>query len=96
MFAKLAVVVLSCGTIAAALLAQRHAHVQAQSELTQAQLRINKQDERLWMLRTKIGERITPYQVESLSAGIVPLHPIDPYVAWDPNRIQQLAEASQP
>jgi len=78
-FSKLALVILSGGLIGVSVLGLRHQRSQAQSELTQAQLRINRQDERLWLLRTRIAQRVTPRQIETLTAGLVDLHPIDPF-----------------
>lgn len=76
MFWKLLAVIVTFAVCAASLLAARHQRTQALSEITQAQLRINRQDERLWGLRSRIGERITPPRVERLTAGLIDLHPI--------------------
>ncbi|MBS0196887.1 MAG: hypothetical protein JSR77_09025 [Planctomycetes bacterium] len=81
MFWKLTVLVLSVGLCGSWLLSLRHNRIQALSELTQAQLRINRQDEKLWLLRARIAERITPPQIEQMCADIGPLHPILPYGA---------------
>jgi hypothetical protein len=52
------------------------------SELAQTQLRIQQEDERLWVLRARIAERITPSEVERLAADVGPLRPlVDPVIA---------------
>jgi hypothetical protein len=59
----------------------RTSRLQVASELAQTQLRIDREDERLWILRARIAERITPSEVERLAADI-PLRPlIDPVLA---------------
>ena len=92
MFAKLAVVILSFAACGAWLLSLRHERVQALSEATQAQLRIDRKDERLWMLRTKIAQRITPPQIEQMTAGLIDLQPIAPYKALTQEQLALLTD----
>lgn len=79
MFWRMTCLVACAATLGGWVLTLRHNRVQALSELTQAQLRINRQDERLWHLRTLIAARITPPEVERLCADLGPLTPILPY-----------------
>jgi hypothetical protein len=80
-FAKLVAVVLALGACACTLLALRQSRLEVASELAQTQLRIQQEDERLWVLRARIAERITPSEVERLAADI-PLRPlVDPVMA---------------
>lgn len=60
MFAKLCAVILALGVVACSLLALRQSRLQAASELTQSQLRIQRLDERLWALRSEIASRVAP------------------------------------
>lgn len=92
MFAKLVVVVISFATMGAWLLSLRHERIQALSETTQAQLRIDRKDERLWMLRTKIAQRITPPQIEQMTAGLLDLQPIAPYKALTREQLAALTD----
>jgi len=75
-FAKLVAVVLALGACGSGLLALRQSRLQVASELTAAQLRINAADERLWLLRARIAERVTPERIELMAADVGPLHPI--------------------
>jgi outer membrane biosynthesis protein TonB len=77
-FGKLLLVVATCGLLGAWLLALRQERVQVSSEIARAQLRVNKQDETLWILRARIARQVTPREVERLSANLGPLHPILP------------------
>lgn len=92
MFAKLVVVVISFAIMGAWLLSLRHERIQALSETTQAQLRIDRKDERLWMLRTKIAQRITPPQIEQMTAGLLDLQPIAPYKALTREQLAALTD----
>lgn len=76
MFVKLSAVVLSVGVCACGLLALRQQRLQAAHELTQAQLRIRQQDEKLWTLRTRIASEVTPQKIEKLAAGFGQLRPM--------------------
>ncbi|MBX3381928.1 MAG: hypothetical protein KF864_00300 [Phycisphaeraceae bacterium] len=78
MFGKLLLVVATCGLLGAWLLSLRQERVQINSEIARAQLRVNKQDETLWLLRARIARQVTPREVERLAANIGPLHPIIP------------------
>ncbi|MBX3410555.1 MAG: hypothetical protein KF859_11790 [Phycisphaeraceae bacterium] len=78
MFGKLLLVVATCGLLGAWLLSLRQERVQISSEIARAQLRVNKQDETLWLLRARIARQVTPREVERLAANIGPLHPIVP------------------
>lgn len=81
MFWRLAGLVVSVAVCGMWVLSLRHNRVQAQSELTQAQLRVNRQDERLWVLRSRIAGKVTPPEIERLclDAEVGPLHAILPY-----------------
>ena len=70
MFAKLVAVVLVLGACGCALLALRQSRLQVASELAQTQLRIEQEDERLWVLRARIAERVTPEQVEQMASDV--------------------------
>lgn len=74
-FAKLAVLILSIGACACALLAARQLRLQAVHELTQARVRIMDQDARLWRLRAEIGARVVPERVERMAARLAPIDP---------------------
>jgi len=91
-FWKLLVLILSFSLFAAWLLTLRQERAQALSEITQAQLRINRQDERLWMLRSRIGERITPPNIEQLTSGLIELHPISPANSLSQAELARLAD----
>src|SRR5207237_9800977 len=92
-FAKLVAVVLTLGACGCALLALRQSRLQVASELAQTQLRVQQEDERLWVLRARIAERITPSEVEKLAADVGPLRPlVDPILAPSkpsPTRVAQ-------
>lgn len=94
MFAKFAAMITFFALCAASLLSMRQERLQALSEMTQAQLRINRQDDRLWMLRTKIAERITPPQIEQMTAGLVDLQPIAPYKALTKEQLAALTDGA--
>lgn len=83
MFAKLVAVIFSIGICACALLAMRQSRLQAASEVAQAQLRISELDERLWMLRARIAEGVTPVQVERMAAGLGRMTPATSVAGWD-------------
>jgi len=91
-FGKLATLIACIAACGGWLLSLRHERVQALSELTQAQLRINRQDERLWMLRTQVAERTTPPRIEQLAAGLVDLHPIIPSDVFTPDQLAMMAQ----
>jgi hypothetical protein len=88
MTAKIAVVVVAFGLIAAGLLSTRQSRLQAAHEVTAARLRIREHDERLLELRSQIAARVTPGSVRALLAWsaevgpMVPLaervHPLEP------------------
>ncbi len=92
MFGKLATLIACVAACGGWLLSLRHERVQAFSELTQAQLRINRQDERLWMLRTQVAERITPPRIEALAAGMVELQPIIPSQVFTPDQLTMMKQ----
>lgn len=76
MFSKLAFIVLSLGVTACSLLAMRQSRLQVASELTQAQLRINQADDRLWLLRARIAESVSPDRVQAMTDTLGPLDPV--------------------
>jgi hypothetical protein len=78
-FPKLVAVVVALGACGCTLLALRQSRLQVASEIAQTQIRINREDERLWVLRARIAERVTPEQVERLAEG-VDLRPLVPPV----------------
>lgn len=94
MFGKLATLIACIAACGGWLLSLRHERVQALSELTQAQLRINRQDERLWMLRTQVAERTTPPRIQELAAGIVDLKPIIPSDVFTPDQLRMMASGT--
>jgi hypothetical protein len=79
-FAKLVAVVVALGACGSTLLALRQSRLQVASEIAQTQIRINQEDERLWVLRAKIAERVTPEQVEQMASTVGPLRPLVPPV----------------
>lgn len=66
MAAKLAVVIVALGLIAAALLSMRQSRLQAAHEVTAARLRIRVHDERLLKMRGEIAARVTPEAVRAM------------------------------
>lgn len=76
MVAKGVAVVLAVGAGACALLALRQQRLQAAHELTQAQIRIREMDERLWLLRARIAQRVTPEHVHAMAASMGRLRPM--------------------
>ena len=80
MFAKLVAVVVALGACGCTLLALRQSRLQVASEIAQTQIRINQEDERLWVLRARIAERVTPEQVEQMASLVGPLRPLVPPV----------------
>lgn len=75
MFAKLVVVILCLGAVAATLLALRQQRIQAMHELAESRLRLRAADERLWLLRAEIARRLAPEELEARIAsagGMVP------------------------
>lgn len=76
MFAKCAFVVVAVGACGCGLLALRQSRLQVASELARTQMRIAAADERLWALRTRIADRVSPRNVERMAAVIGPLKPI--------------------
>lgn len=76
MFAKLVAVVVALGACGCTLLALRQSRLQVASEIAQTQIRINQEDERLWVLRARIAERVTPEQVEQMANLVGPLRPL--------------------
>lgn len=93
MFSKLAFVILSLGVVGCSLLALRQGRLQVASELTQAQLRINAADERLWLLRARIAQGVTPEQIELMAQSIGPLRPV--VEAPTPQDLLRLAEEAR-
>ncbi len=71
MFAKLVAVVLTLG-VCGYLLALHGNRAQVASELAQTQLRIDREDEQLWILNSRIAARVTPSEVERMAADVAP------------------------
>lgn len=67
MFAKLVVLILTIGAVAATLLAARQQRLQAVHETAEAMRRITEHDRTLWRLRSEIAERVTPGKVRKLA-----------------------------
>jgi len=74
-FAKLAAIILALGILGCTLLAMRQQRLQAAHELAEAQLRIRKSDEQLWLLRAQIARRLNPENIRDMAAGAGPLRP---------------------
>lgn len=68
MAAKIAVVILAFGLMAAGLLSTRQSRLQSAHEVTAARLRIRVHDERLLELRARIADRVTPAAVRAMLA----------------------------
>jgi hypothetical protein len=75
-FPKVLVSIVLLGAVLCALLALRQQRLQVASELTQAQLRINASDERLWILRGQIAARVSPDEIAQVLASLEPMRPI--------------------
>lgn len=73
MFAKLALVILTIGVVAATLLAARQQRLYAVHESAVAIRRIAEHDRTLWRLRSEIAERITPGKVRMFAQRFGPL-----------------------
>lgn len=65
MFAKIVVLILSMGVLAAGVLANRQQRIQAAHDLAESQRKLVEHDRALWELRLKIAARITPERVET-------------------------------
>lgn len=76
MFPKVLVSIVLLGAVLCALLALRQQRLQVASELTQAQLRINASDERLWVLRGQIANRVSPDEIAQVLATLEPMRPL--------------------
>ncbi len=76
MFAKLVAVVVALGACGCTLLSMRQSRIQIASEIAQTQIRINQEDERLWVLRARIAEQVTPAQVEQMAGSVAALRPL--------------------
>src|SRR5262245_22409960 len=75
-FAKVAVLILSIGVCACALLSARQMRTQAAHELAEARLRLNQRDNELWRLRARIAAKVTPEHVQQLATRLNSLKPI--------------------
>lgn len=73
MFAKLVVLILTIGAVAATLLAARQQRLYAVHESAQAMRRIVEHDRTLWRLRSEIAQRVTPNKVRQLVNRFGPL-----------------------
>lgn len=78
MFGKVAIVVIGLGAASASLLALRQQRLQAAHELAKAQLRIERQDEELWKVRSRIASLVNPQNVEMMASEISELHALVP------------------
>jgi len=59
----------------------RQSRLEVASELAQTQLRIEHEDERLWVLRARIAEKVTPSEVERMAADVHLRPLVDPVLA---------------
>ncbi len=75
-FAKLSLVILTFAATACALLSLRHSTIAVANELASAQLRIQRHDQDLWTVRSRIAELVTPEHVGTMSAGVTKFHPL--------------------
>jgi hypothetical protein len=75
-FSKLAVLILSLALGACVLLAARQMRIQAVHELAAARLRILEADARLWKLRARIAERVTPQSIETMAEQFGKMRPL--------------------
>lgn len=73
MFAKLAMVILTIGAVAATLLAARQQRLYAVHESAQAMRRVAEHDRTLWRLRGEIALRVTPGKVRGMAGKFGPL-----------------------
>jgi hypothetical protein len=76
-FAKIAVLIVSIGMVACALLGIRQGRILAAAETAQVQRRVAEHDRTLWRLRIEIASRVTPEQVESKALAIGALRPLN-------------------
>jgi hypothetical protein len=72
-FAKLAVIILTIGAVAATLLAARQQRLYAVHESAEAMRRIAEHDRTLWRLRGEIADRVTPDNVKKMADRFGPL-----------------------
>ena len=84
MRAKLMLLVLSGGLIAAALLVVRQQRLQAVYQMTRALDRAAADDRRLWVVRTEIASRTTPERVSVLARALGPTRAIPQEICLDP------------
>ena len=87
MFAKIAVLIVSIGIVACALLGIRQGRILAAAETAQTQRRVAEHDRTLWRLRIEIASRVTPEAVESKSLAFGTLKSLNS------ERLQELARA---
>lgn len=73
MFAKLALIILTIGAVAATLLAARQQRLYAVHESAEAMRRIAEHDRTLWRLRGEIADRVTPDKVKKMADHFGPL-----------------------
>lgn len=104
MFAKLSVIILTIGAVAATLLAARQQRLYAVHESAQSMRRIVEHDRTLWRLRGEIAGRVTPGKVRQLAdrfgpmayffeARSSPLLPGQPGVAGNVKRASDVSTA---
>jgi hypothetical protein len=94
-FAKLAAIILALGILGCTLLALRQQRLQAAHELAEAQLRIRRSDEQLWLLRAQIAHRLNPENIRGMAADAGPLRPVaSPPESGAPNRASPKPEGT--
>lgn len=76
MFGKIAVLIVSAGLCACALLAARQMRTQAAYELAQARLRAVRIDEDVSRIRAVIATRVSPERVLEMAARANPMKPL--------------------
>jgi len=75
-FGKIAVLIVSAGLCACALLAARQMRTQAAYELAQSRLRAVRIDEDVARIRSVIAARVSPERVLEMAARVNPLKPL--------------------
>jgi len=75
-YAKLLVVIVALALLGCALLGIRQSRMQAAHELARTRLRLAEHDARLWELRARIAERVTPGAIRTMAADLGPTEPM--------------------
>lgn len=94
MFAKVAVLIVSIGLCAAALLAIRHQQTQAAHGLTESRLRITQRDQELWRLRSRIAAVVTPQRVKEMALRVGGFQPLKPELVVGPGPLPVMPQVA--